>query len=168
MVMVIDVLERDDLPFPRSLSEVQRRFPDEAACAAYLERARWGDGFVCGHCGTPREPCRFANRPGVCRCRHCNRDTRLTAGTVMGHTPSDNRHGLVANAMVTTADGFAEREAAKTMIDDARPAADNPQADTSRARWEKVVRRRREGREMRGNGAQKVENEPKERGSSMM
>ena len=36
---------------------------------------------------------------------------------VMGHPPSDNRHGLVANAMVTTADGFAEREAAKTMID---------------------------------------------------
>ena len=44
--MVIDVLERDDLPFPRSLPEFQRRFPDEAACAAYLERARWGDGFV--------------------------------------------------------------------------------------------------------------------------
>jgi len=40
--MVIDVLERDDLPFPRSLPEFQRLFPDEAACAAYLERARWG------------------------------------------------------------------------------------------------------------------------------
>jgi len=46
MVMVIDVLERDDLLFPRSLREFQRMFPNEAACAAYLERARWGDGFV--------------------------------------------------------------------------------------------------------------------------
>ena len=47
----------------------------------------------------------------------------------MGHTLTDNRHGLVANAMVTTADGFAEREAAKAMINDARQAADNAQAE---------------------------------------
>ena len=30
--------------------------------------------------------------------------------------------------MVTTADGFAEHEAAKAMLNDARQAADNPQA----------------------------------------
>lgn len=47
----------------------------------------------------------------------------------MGHTLTDNRHGLVANAMVTTATGYAEREAAKAMINDARQAADNPQAE---------------------------------------
>ena len=46
----------------------------------------------------------------------------------MGHTLSDNRHGLVANAVVTVADGYAEREAAKAMINDARQAADHPQA----------------------------------------
>jgi IS5 family transposase len=40
----------------------------------------------------------------------------------MGHTLSDNRHGLIASAMVTKADGFAEREAAKAMISDARQA----------------------------------------------
>jgi len=40
----------------------------------------------------------------------------------MGHTLSDNRHGLIANALVTQADGFAEREAAKAMISDARQA----------------------------------------------
>ena len=38
----------------------------------------------------------------------------------MGHTLSDNRHGLIASAMVTQADGYAEREAAKAMINDAR------------------------------------------------
>lgn len=47
----------------------------------------------------------------------------------MGHTLTDNRHGLIANAMVTTADGYAEREAAKTMINDAAQATDNPQAE---------------------------------------
>lgn len=84
--MVIDVLERGDLPFPRSLPEFQQLFPDEAACAAYLERARWSEGFICDHCGSSDEPYRFANRPGVLRCRHCNRDTSLTAGTVMERT----------------------------------------------------------------------------------
>jgi len=34
--MVIDVLDRNELPFPHSLPEFQRLFPDEAACAAYL------------------------------------------------------------------------------------------------------------------------------------
>ena len=48
----MDVLDRADLPFPHSLPEFQRLFPDDAACAAYLEKARWGDGFVCPHCGT--------------------------------------------------------------------------------------------------------------------
>jgi transposase len=46
----------------------------------------------------------------------------------MGHTLIDNRHGLVTNVMVTKADGYAEREAAKTMINDARQAAKNPEA----------------------------------------
>jgi len=41
----------------------------------------------------------------------------------MGHTLSDNRHGLIANAMVTTADGHAEREAAKVMVQAACEAA---------------------------------------------
>ena len=40
----------------------------------------------------------------------------------MGHTLMDNRHGLIANAMVTPADGHAEREAAKAMVADARQA----------------------------------------------
>ena len=87
--MVIDVLERDDLPFPRSLPEFQRLFPDEAACAAYLERARWGNGFACPRCGTAGEPYRYSTRPGVLCCRKCRHETRLTAGTVMErtHTP---------------------------------------------------------------------------------
>ena len=87
--MAIDVLERVDLPFPRSLPEFQRLFPNESACAAYLERARWRDGFVCSRCAVADEPYRFANRPTVLRCRHCQIDSYLTAGTVMErtHTP---------------------------------------------------------------------------------
>jgi transposase len=43
----------------------------------------------------------------------------------MGHTLMENRNGLVVGAMVTQANGYAEREAAKLMIGDARAA--NPE-----------------------------------------
>jgi transposase len=43
----------------------------------------------------------------------------------MGHTLADNRHGLIASAAVTIADGYAEREAAKVMVCDAKQAASN-------------------------------------------
>lgn len=87
--MAIDVLERGKLAFPRSLPEFQRLFPNETACAAYLERVRWGDGFVCPRCGASGEPYRISTRPGVLRCRKCRCDASLTAGTVMErtHTP---------------------------------------------------------------------------------
>ena len=86
----MDVLDRADLPFPQeSLPEFQRLFSDDAACAAYLERARWGDGFACPRCGVVGEPFRIATRPGVLTCRACRRQTGLTVGTVMerSHTP---------------------------------------------------------------------------------
>ena len=41
----MDIHHRDDLAFPRSLPEFQQLFPDDAACAAYLGRARWPSGF---------------------------------------------------------------------------------------------------------------------------
>jgi hypothetical protein len=85
----MDILAREDLPFPQSLPEFQRIFPDDAACAAYLEKARWRDGFACPWCGVVGEPFRFEARPGVLRCRACRKDVGLMAGTVMerSHTP---------------------------------------------------------------------------------
>ena len=43
----------------------------------------------------------------------------------MGHTLANNRHGLIANAMVATANGHAERAAAKVMIPNAKQVADD-------------------------------------------
>ncbi len=85
----MDVLNRADLPFPESLPDFQRLFPDDAACATYLEKARWADGFACPYCGVVGEPFRIATRPGVLTCRACRRQTGLTVGTIMerSHTP---------------------------------------------------------------------------------
>ena len=62
---------------------------DDAACAAYLGRARWPDGFVCPHCGQIAEPFRIVTRPGVLECRACRRQAGLLVGAVMerSHTP---------------------------------------------------------------------------------
>lgn len=75
--------------FPQSLPEFQKMFPDDAACARYLEAIRWRDGFECPRCNATAEPFRFAARPGVLRCKGCKKDIALTAGTVMErtHTP---------------------------------------------------------------------------------
>ncbi len=90
----MDVLDRDDLPFPESLPGFRRLFPDDAACAAYLEKIRWNDGFACPHCGIVGDPFRFENRPGVLRCRSCRKNTGLTVGTAMVRPDQDRIGGL--------------------------------------------------------------------------
>ncbi len=80
----------DPRGFPTTLPEFQRVFPDDAACARYLEHLRWPEGFVCSKCGNGGEPYRFAKRrPVVLRCRTCQSNISLLAGTVMqqSHTP---------------------------------------------------------------------------------
>src|ERR1700720_2542749 len=79
-----------DTTFPTSLPKFQRVFPDDSACASYLEAIRWPDGFSCQKCGVIGEPCRFDTRSSVLlRCRACKRNTSLTAGTIMqsSHMP---------------------------------------------------------------------------------
>ncbi len=46
----------------------------------------------------------------------------------IGHTLSDNRHGLLPRAVGTIPDVHAEREAAKAMINDAVQANNDPEA----------------------------------------
>ena len=61
----MDVLDRADLPFPQTATRVPATpSPMMRPRAAYLENARWGDGFACPHCGTAGEPFHFENRPG--------------------------------------------------------------------------------------------------------
>lgn len=88
--------------FPESLPEFQRMFPNEARCADYLEEVRWPDGFECRYCGTSDEPFRFKDRPALLRCRHCEKDTSLTAGTVMHATRQPLSTWFWAAYLVTT------------------------------------------------------------------
>jgi hypothetical protein len=83
MLAPLVAFPRDDLPFPGSLPEFQTLFPDDLACARYLEAIRWRDGFRCVWCNEPGEPYRFKARPHVLVCRKCKKDNRIMAGTMM-------------------------------------------------------------------------------------
>lgn len=87
---------------PRSMLDFQRMFPNEAACADYMERVRWPDGFVCPSCGTKGEPYRFAAHPAILECRACKKETSLTAGTVMHKTKQPLQLWFNAAYLVTT------------------------------------------------------------------
>jgi hypothetical protein len=77
----------DPRGFPTTLPEFQRVFPDEAACAKYLANLRWPSGFACPKCGQVGEPYRFPKRLSVVlRCRRCQANISLTAGTIMQRT----------------------------------------------------------------------------------
>ena len=71
--------------FPRSLIEFQHRFPDEAACAAYLFAARWPGGFVCPSCGKTKAWER-QTKAWTYECAGCGKQTSVTAGTIMHHS----------------------------------------------------------------------------------
>jgi hypothetical protein len=100
--MRMDIHQRDDLPFPHSLPEFQRLFPDDNACARDLLKLRWRDGFVCRYCASVGDPLRFPSRPSVLRCRKCRRNTGLTVGTVMERSPTPLKVWFWAAYLVTS------------------------------------------------------------------
>jgi transposase-like protein len=88
--------------YPRTWSEFVTWFPDEAACVAYLERLRWGEGFVCPGCGSTRSwP---ASRGlGSRVCAQCAKRTSVTAGTIFAgtRTPLTQWFGAAWNLCAT-------------------------------------------------------------------
>lgn len=69
--------------FPRSIVELDRLFPDERACRAYLARLRWPEGFVCPRCKGP-EAWQATRERWVCR--SCRYQGTVTAGTIFQDT----------------------------------------------------------------------------------
>jgi transposase-like protein len=93
----------DPRGFPTSLPEFQAVFPNDEACASYLEKMRWPDGFICPKCAVQDEPVRFPSRTSVVfRCRACKSNISLTAGTVMRGTRTPLSTWFWAAYLVTT------------------------------------------------------------------
>ena len=73
---------------PLSRAQFEARFPDNVACADYLARRRWPDGFVCPGCGGTKGWL-LKTKAFTWECAACRRQTSVTAGTVMhgSHMP---------------------------------------------------------------------------------
>lgn len=72
--------------YPHTLMEFEPRFPNEAACRAYLVKLRWPDGFRCPQCGARST---WQDQRARLICRTCRRHVRITAGTIFqdSHLP---------------------------------------------------------------------------------
>src|SRR2546422_10552251 len=67
-------------------------YTDENAARRHLEKLQWPDGPICPHCGVVNEATKLegkSTRPGVYKCRPCQKPFSVTVGTVFedSHVP---------------------------------------------------------------------------------
>ena len=102
------------LSFPDTFREFVQQFPNDAACAAYLEHLRWPMGFCCPACQTSGEPWRQTRGRLVCTaCRH---QTSVTSGTIMEKTRTPLTTWFEAAWHLTTAkNGLSAKTLERTL-----------------------------------------------------
>lgn len=100
--------------YPHTYREFVRRFPNEEACAVYLEELRWPSGFSCPDCQTTAPPWRQTRGRLVCpSCRH---QTSVTAGTILDKTRTPLTTWFEAAWHVTTAkNGLSAKTLERTL-----------------------------------------------------
>jgi transposase-like protein len=100
--------------YPRTYRDFVKMFPDEEACATYLEQLRWPRGFSCPACGTMATPWRQSRGRLVCAaCRH---QASVTAGTILDKTRTPLSTWFEAAWHVTTAkNGLSAKTLERTL-----------------------------------------------------
>ena len=100
--------------FPSIYRDFVKMFPDDLACAAYLERLRWPNGFVCPACQQQQEPWR--DKMGRLACPACRHQWTVTAGTIFDKTRTPLTTWFDAAWHVTTAkNGMSARTLERMM-----------------------------------------------------
>ena len=69
--------------YPRTILEFEQCFPTEEACRRYLFQLRWPEGFCCPRCGHRQA---WATKRRLYRCRQCDYQVSVTAGTIFQDT----------------------------------------------------------------------------------
>ncbi|OGV64633.1 MAG: hypothetical protein A3K19_29855 [Lentisphaerae bacterium RIFOXYB12_FULL_65_16] len=100
--------------YPSTYREFVRMLPDDAACSAYLEKLRWGKGFVCPACSAVAAPWRQTRGRFVCsECRH---QSTVSAGTILDKTRTPLTTWIEAAWHLTTAkNGLSAKTLERTM-----------------------------------------------------
>src|SRR5579864_888454 len=78
-----------------------KRFTDEAAARAHLERIQWPDGPICPHCGVVNRASRIeGGRKGLMFCNACREQFTVTVGTVFERSKIPLHTWLYANHLL--------------------------------------------------------------------
>ena len=102
--------------YPRTYREFVEMFPDEEACAAYLEHLRWPRGFVCPACETSAAEAVWRQTRGRLVCPACRHQASVTVGTILDKTRTPLTTWFEAAWHVTTAkNGLSAKTLERTL-----------------------------------------------------
>jgi transposase-like protein len=79
-------------------------YTDETAAREYLESVQWPNGPICPHCGVLNEATALqgaSTRPGVYKCRPCQKPFSVTVGTVFERSKISLTKWLLATELLT-------------------------------------------------------------------
>ena len=80
-------------------------YTDETAARRHLEKLQWPDGPICPHCGVIGEATELegsSTRPGVWKCRACEKPFSVTVGTVFERSHVPLTKWLLATELLTS------------------------------------------------------------------
>jgi Transposase zinc-ribbon domain len=113
---------------PRDLPTFLERFGTDAACRAYLVRARWPEGFGCGGCG--HDQAYSHNKRLIEECAACGKQHSILAGTIFEQTKTGLARWFLAIYLVTSSKGrprrFGQDGGGRRGREPARPSARSP------------------------------------------
>jgi transposase-like protein len=94
-------------------------YTDETAARRHLEKLQWPDGPVCPHCGIVGEATKLegkSTRPGVYKCRPCQKPFKVTVGTVFedSHVPL-HKWLYAAHLLTASKKGFSSHQLHRTL-----------------------------------------------------
>jgi transposase-like protein len=80
-------------------------YNDETAARHHLEKLQWPDGPICPHCGVINEATELqgaSTRPGLWKCRPCQKPFSVTVGTVFERSKIPLTKWLLATQLLTS------------------------------------------------------------------
>ncbi len=100
--------------YPNTYRGFVEMFPDDTACAAFLARLRWPEGFICPACKTASTP--WNESRGRLACPICRHQTSVSAGTIFDKTRTSLTTWFEAAWHVTTAkNGMSAKTLERTL-----------------------------------------------------
>jgi len=112
IVVQSSLVKRPD--YPHTYREFVTMFPDDEACATYLKKLRWQNGFICPSCQNSTAP--WHQTRGRLVCPNCRHQSSVSAGTIFDKTRTPLTTWFEAGWHLTTAkNGMSAKTLERTL-----------------------------------------------------